>query len=45
MGTRLEYLSYADATGHEYTETHTSPIALSIREDELQAAGYTILKR
>lgn len=43
MGTKLEYLSYSDATGHEYTETHTSPIALSIREDELQAAGYTII--
>lgn len=44
MGHQLEYLNYADAEGREYTETHTSPIALSIREDELQAAGYTIIR-
>lgn len=39
-----DYVVYTDATGHEYTETCTSPIALSIREDELEAAGYRIIK-
>lgn len=38
-----DYVVYSDASGREYTETCTSPIALSIREDELEAAGYTII--
>lgn len=39
-----QYVVYADATGKEYTETCTSPIAVSIREDELQDNGYTIIR-
>lgn len=39
-----QYVVYNDATGREYTETVTSPIALAIREDELEAAGYTIIR-
>lgn len=38
-----QFIVYSDATGREYTETCTSPIAVAIREDELQAAGYTII--
>lgn len=40
----LNYVVYSDATGREYTETVTSPIALVIREDELEAAGYTVIR-
>lgn len=35
-------LSYTDATGKEYTETSTSPIAAIIRSEELTEAGYTV---
>lgn len=38
------YVMYTDATGKEYKETCTSPIAVSIREDELEAQGKTILR-
>jgi hypothetical protein len=39
-----DYIVYSDATGKEYTETATSPIAVTIREDELTEAGYTIIR-
>ncbi len=39
----IDYVVYTDASGREYTETVTSPIALTIREEELEAAGYTII--
>lgn len=39
-----EHVVYADATGKEYVETVTSPIALAIREDELEAAGYRVIR-
>lgn len=38
-----DYVVYSDAQGREYTETCTSPIAVSIREDELTAAGYKVI--
>lgn len=40
----LNYVVYSDDSGKEYTETATSPIAVSIREDELEAAGYKIVR-
>lgn len=43
MGT-IEHIVYSDAEGKEYTETATSPIAVSIREDELTEQGYTIIR-
>lgn len=39
-----EYVSYTDATGREYTETVTSPIALILREEELERQGYIITR-
>ena len=39
-----DYIIYSDATGREYVETATSPIAVSIREEELTQAGYTVVK-
>lgn len=39
-----EYIVYSDTTGREYVETATSPIAVSIREEELTQAGYTVVK-
>lgn len=33
---------YSDATGKEYTETATSPMAVATREEELTEAGYTV---
>lgn len=38
-----DYVVYSDATGKEYTETVTSPIALVMREEELEAAGYRVI--
>lgn len=38
----IDYVSYTDRTGREYTETVTSPIALVLREEELEAQGYII---
>lgn len=35
-------LSYSDASGKEYTETNTSPLAAIIRSEELSEAGYTV---
>lgn len=43
MNGKPDYIVYADATGKEYTETATSPIAVSIREDELTEQGYKII--
>lgn len=40
----LDYVSYTDRTGKEYTETVTSPIALAIREDELEEQGYIVTR-
>lgn len=40
----VDYVVYSDASGKEYTETVTSPIALAIREEELEASGYTIIR-
>lgn len=39
-----EYVIYSDPEGKEYKETATSPIAVSIREDELTAAGYKVIR-
>lgn len=44
MDGKMEHVVYADASGKEYTETATSPIAVSIREDELTEQGYTIIR-
>lgn len=38
-----DFVVYADAKGQEYTETVTSPIALAIREEELETAGYRVI--
>lgn len=35
-------VSYSDASGAEYTETSTSPLAAIVREEELTEAGYTV---
>jgi len=35
-------VNYSDANGTEYSETATSPIAVTVREDELREAGYSI---
>lgn len=43
MNGKPDYIVYSDATGKEYTETATSPIAVSIREDELTEQGYKII--
>lgn len=39
----IHYVVYTDATGKQYTETVTSPIALVLREDELEEAGYKVI--
>lgn len=35
-------VNYTDASGKEYTETSTSPIAAILRGEELTEAGYTV---
>lgn len=44
MNGKPEYIVYSDASGKEYTETATSPIAVSLREDELIEAGYRVIR-
>lgn len=38
-----DYVVHLDSQGREYTETVTSPIALAIREEELENSGYRII--
>lgn len=38
-----EYIVYSDDAGHEFTETCTSPIAATFREEELEAQGFHII--
>ena len=39
-----QYVNYTDSEGKEYSETATSPIAVTVREDELEASGYTVVR-
>ena len=44
MMSNPEHIIYTDPTGVQHTETATSPIAVSIREDELIEQGCTIIR-